>query len=59
MNTQSAMEVLVYVGGPHSKAQVLRALNLITQHFPTHITLLAAETAPTPGLPAWRAYVPR
>ena len=37
------MEVLVYVGGPHSKVQVLRALNLITQHFPTHITLLAAE----------------
>lgn len=43
MDRQSSIKVLVYVDGPENETQVLRAVNLITQHFPAEITLLTAD----------------
>lgn len=43
MDSQAAVKVLVYVDGPGDESQVLRAVNLITQHFPAEITLLTAD----------------
>ncbi len=43
MDRQSLVKVLVYVDGPEHESQVLRAVNLIAQHFPAEITLLTTD----------------
>lgn len=43
MDSQSSIRILVYVDGPDNEAQVLRAVNLIAQHFPAEITLLTTD----------------
>lgn len=43
MDRQNTVKVLVYVDGPANESQVLRAVNLIAQHFPAEITLLTAD----------------
>lgn len=51
MDSQTSVKVLVFVEGPTNEKQVVRVVNLITQHFPADITLLTtddrAHTGPT------------